>query len=323
MVNSLQQNATTRSRAAQDIHAAHDRLIASGGAPFVFPDEVGEGTLRSIVRCGGISVCEHAMCFRRATTFSGVGDPRVMSVHCCLGQEAEWERAGEASPRQFEVGCVLFGVESAERERVSYAAQRDYHFVSVRLSRPALACLLDAAAPDASRAARRALASGGEAPLGPALERRVRDLVDDVGNDAFASLRLQGKTFELLSLLFGELAGGGCRDALARRDVASLERAAAILDVRFADPPTYPELARMVGMSETTLSRGFKCVHGVTVHGYVLRRRMERACELLEQGAPSIAWVAAEVGYANPSHFSAAFKVFYGASPREFAAPRA
>jgi AraC-like DNA-binding protein len=50
----------------------------------------------------------------------------------------------------------------------------------------------------------------------------------------------------------------------------------------------------------------------------VRKLRMEKALELIESGENSILQVALSVGYSNPSHFSAAFKRFYGRLPSSY-----
>jgi AraC-like DNA-binding protein len=49
---------------------------------------------------------------------------------------------------------------------------------------------------------------------------------------------------------------------------------------------------------------------------------MEKALELIESGDCNILQAAHSVGYSNPSHFSAAFKRFYGRLPSRYLARR-
>ena len=108
--------------------------------------------------------------------------------------------------------------------------------------------------------------------------------------------------------------GGGSK-AQWEQAKSAVEQAKLILDSRLIDPPTYPELARMACLSESKLSRAFKQAYGVTIHAYVISCRLEWARTLIEIGKMSVAQAAATVGYANPSHFSQAFKERYGVSP--------
>ncbi len=94
--------------------------------------------------------------------------------------------------------------------------------------------------------------------------------------------------------------------------------AAEILERDFEHPPSLAELATRVGLSETTLKRGFRQVFATTVFGYVRNRRMEEAGRLLESGAATVLEAATLVGYSNPSNFAAAFRQRFGVNPKTF-----
>lgn len=90
------------------------------------------------------------------------------------------------------------------------------------------------------------------------------------------------------------------------------------LELNLQNPPSIPELAHLVGMNETYLKIHFKAEFASTVYGFVKSRRIERAKQLLKEGKMNISEIAWEVGYKNPTHFSAAFKKDTGISPKEF-----
>ncbi|MBD1838496.1 helix-turn-helix transcriptional regulator [Coleofasciculus sp. FACHB-64] len=76
------------------------------------------------------------------------------------------------------------------------------------------------------------------------------------------------------------------------------------------------ELAKIVQMSPHYFTRLFKQSTGLTPHQYVIRRRVERAKELLLNGELSIAEVAYSVGFANQSHLNRHLKRLLGVTPR-------
>lgn len=94
--------------------------------------------------------------------------------------------------------------------------------------------------------------------------------------------------------------------------------AAEILERDLEHPPSLADLATRVGLSETTLKRGFRQVFATTVFGYVRTRRMEEAGRLLESGAATVLEAATLVGYSNPSNFAAAFRRRFGVNPKTF-----
>lgn len=99
---------------------------------------------------------------------------------------------------------------------------------------------------------------------------------------------------------------------------ARIRVAAGKLQEYLDQPPSLAELAREVGLSETTLKRGFRQVFGTTVFGYLREKRMEHARALLASGRATVIEAAALVGYSNPSNFAAAFRQQFGLNPKEF-----
>jgi AraC family transcriptional activator of pyochelin receptor len=80
-------------------------------------------------------------------------------------------------------------------------------------------------------------------------------------------------------------------------------------------PPSLGDLARVAGINEYKLKRGFKEMFGNTVFGYLAETRLELAkIDLLEK-KKSAGEIAFELGYSSIQHFSTAFKKKFGVSP--------
>ena len=71
-------------------------------------------------------------------------------------------------------------------------------------------------------------------------------------------------------------------------------------------------------MSPFHLAHVFKEAMGVAPHQYVVRRRVERAKELLADTDLPIAEIALKVGCASQSHFSALFHRVTGLTPQNY-----
>lgn len=99
---------------------------------------------------------------------------------------------------------------------------------------------------------------------------------------------------------------------------ARVRLAAEFIERDLAEPPSLNALAAQVGLSESTLKRGFHEIFGTTVFGYVRARRMEQARRLLESGTATVLEAATLVGYSNPSNFAAAFRHQFGVNPKAF-----
>ena len=76
--------------------------------------------------------------------------------------------------------------------------------------------------------------------------------------------------------------------------------------------------ARVCHINSAYLSRLFQRFARITPHHYLTRLRMEAATARLSQPDSLIKEVAEEFGFADPYHFSRAFKRFHGIAPSKF-----
>jgi AraC-like DNA-binding protein len=98
-----------------------------------------------------------------------------------------------------------------------------------------------------------------------------------------------------------------------------LLRAKDLIDREYAKQLDVPALARAAHASTAHFSRSFKRAFGETPHQYLLRRRIERAKELLRGRDMSVTEVSLEVGFLSLGSFSTAFRELVGAPPSEYA----
>ncbi|HEU4717170.1 MAG TPA: AraC family transcriptional regulator [Bacteroidia bacterium] len=82
-------------------------------------------------------------------------------------------------------------------------------------------------------------------------------------------------------------------------------------------PPSLTELARVAGINEFKLKRGFRELFGNSVFGYLAEHRLGLARRDLQEGKKTATEIAFDLGYSSLQHFSAAFKKKYGISPKE------
>jgi AraC family transcriptional regulator len=85
--------------------------------------------------------------------------------------------------------------------------------------------------------------------------------------------------------------------------------------------PTLEQMAAVVHLSAYHFARQFKAATGLPPHQYVLARRVERAKQLLQGGALSLAEVAVRAGFSDQSAFCRHFKRLVGVTPGRFAIP--
>jgi AraC family transcriptional regulator len=74
-------------------------------------------------------------------------------------------------------------------------------------------------------------------------------------------------------------------------------------------------LAEIARLSSFHFCRAFRDSFGDSPHGYVIRRRMERAQGLMLTTNASLGQIAADCGLADQAHFNKLFRKFTGESP--------
>jgi len=78
---------------------------------------------------------------------------------------------------------------------------------------------------------------------------------------------------------------------------------------------TMEEIASYTGRSLATFKRDFKKISDLSPQKWLIRKRLQKAYELIKEEGRKITDVCYEVGFKNRSHFSIAFKKEFGVSP--------
>jgi transcriptional regulator GlxA family with amidase domain len=95
-----------------------------------------------------------------------------------------------------------------------------------------------------------------------------------------------------------------------------LKRAIEYVESHISGPVSLADVASATGLSRMHFAAQFKAATGLRPHEYLLRRRVERAQEMLVGTGMSVVDVAQSVGFQNQSHFTSVFKRFAGEPPR-------
>ncbi|MCU0569992.1 MAG: AraC family transcriptional regulator [Oculatellaceae cyanobacterium Prado106] len=138
-------------------------------------------------------------------------------------------------------------------------------------------------------------------------------------------LYLENKVWELMTLIIDQellvtAPQKSCPtvSTLKPDDVDRIHQARAILLQKSDNPPSLIELARLVGLNDCTLKRGFRQVFGQTAFGLLHDYRLEQARQLLEERRLNISEITQAIGFANRSYFAAAFRKKFGLSPKDY-----
>jgi AraC-like DNA-binding protein len=111
--------------------------------------------------------------------------------------------------------------------------------------------------------------------------------------------------------------------SLLRQLAQSNSRAARIYEAidtirrSFAEPLRIPNLARTIGMSQSSFHKHFMAVCGTTPLQFQKRLRLIEARRLMISDGRSVSAAAAAVGYESPTQFSREFTRMFGSSPRQ------
>ncbi|MGO4360455.1 helix-turn-helix domain-containing protein [Terrabacter sp. 2TAF16] len=99
-----------------------------------------------------------------------------------------------------------------------------------------------------------------------------------------------------------------------------LRRARDHADRHYAEPLDLDALAAEARLSKYHFLRLFRATYGVTPAGYVSRRRIERAQDLLRATNLTVTEVCHAVGFSSLGSFSSRFRTVVGQSPSEYQA---
>lgn len=99
-----------------------------------------------------------------------------------------------------------------------------------------------------------------------------------------------------------------------------LRRAHDEIDRRYAEPLDLDALAAVAGVSKYHFLRSFAAVYGHTPAAMLIRRRIERAQDLLRATNLTVTEVCTLVGYSSLGSFSSRFRRLVGTGPAAYQA---
>jgi len=109
--------------------------------------------------------------------------------------------------------------------------------------------------------------------------------------------------------------------AVTSMDEKFLRRIVDIVDAHISDSSfTVERLSDEIFLSRMQLHRKLKALVGRSPWEFIRLTRLERAAQLLVKRAGSVAEIAYQVGFEEPSSFSQAFHSHFGVSPSEYSA---
>ena len=103
-----------------------------------------------------------------------------------------------------------------------------------------------------------------------------------------------------------------------REPYLAIDRAVSLIRERFRERLTVGELAASAHLSPRQLHRKFIETFGNSPQSFILKVRIQAACELLQDGDRLISEVARESGFSDQSSFTQHFRRHLGMTPRRY-----
>jgi AraC family transcriptional regulator len=153
----------------------------------------------------------------------------------------------------------------------------------------------------------------------PVVERLGRTLLDvDQMGGSFGQLYADCISVAIVARL---LASARKASACDRPKVTELprwrlKRAIDYFDTRLAESIHLADVASAAGLTRMHFAAQFRAATGLSPHEFLLRRRIERAQEMLVGTDMSVVDIALSVGFQTQSHFTTVFKRFAGQPPQ-------
>jgi len=97
-----------------------------------------------------------------------------------------------------------------------------------------------------------------------------------------------------------------------------LGQALSFIENHYVEPATLGQLARIAGMSPSTLQRVFRRSFQTSPIDYLIGVRVRKSLELLATGELNVTEAAFRVGFTDSNYFARQFRKHMGLSPREF-----
>jgi len=97
-----------------------------------------------------------------------------------------------------------------------------------------------------------------------------------------------------------------------------LRQVLAFINDNLATTLSLVDMANLIQMGPCHFARAFKASTGFSPHQYILRRRIDRALEVLKQTHVNLADLAYKLGFSSQGHFTTVFRKMVGVPPNSY-----
>lgn len=151
---------------------------------------------------------------------------------------------------------------------------------------------------------------------GNELENYIEEMVQAKGINGKKELKLQGLLYLFLSTIVSE--GEEVSVFEESRDKYYVDKSVMFINNNYINNIKVSDIANYIGLNRSYLFTLFKKHLNLSPQEYLIKVRINRACELLKQYELSICDVSRSIGYSDSLAFSKVFKKHIGISPKEY-----
>ncbi|MBB6633092.1 AraC-like DNA-binding protein [Cohnella thailandensis] len=153
----------------------------------------------------------------------------------------------------------------------------------------------------------------------PYLRDRTTGEILDLLRQIFAWIPEEGMELQLQQALYRLFALLSLPpNAGQKKAVEWLKKCEDYIDSHYMELITVSDIAEIAGVHRSHLYMEFNRNYGMSPKTYLIRKRMEKAAELLRHPALTVTEIALSLGYADVYAFSRAFYNFNGISPTAY-----
>lgn len=294
------------------------------------PKEVGEGEIRAVHFNDGVKLLTFDCTLNEAMSISYENSDCVplRFIYCCLGEVVH-----SRGDSQYQLNTFMGAIACAECrdiERFRFPSNMPLLVTIIQVDREVyidkIRCNLSdlpdqiAALFEDTKAENAFL---HQSNYSYAISESLQEMNKNKHEGMVRRIFLESKALEILSFQINQYDDDvnfeGKRVVLKQFDVDKIIKARDILIEDIQNPPKITDLARLAGINQQKLKKGFKLIFDMTINRYLRNYRMSKAKMFLLEGSLNIGQISEKVGYSNASHFSKRFKEKYGLQPKEYA----
>ncbi|MFS0553916.1 helix-turn-helix transcriptional regulator [Brevibacillus sp. 179-C9.3 HS] len=284
--------------------------------------EIGEGYVRRILPRYDMEIVVSDYTFYREHSISLSTKSPMVELNVCLKGERGIRVQGKE--HQLLPGLCSLQFMSEVEARLEYAGNKPFYMLGIGIPVSTFHHFMEESNGERSIEFGQVLGKQSfrifQEKLSPAAFVALQRVMQSVSKPGTKKIELETGVLGLLSMAFQSflLDSDTASIPLSKRDKEKITQAREIMLECMADPPSLPELSRMISLNDYKLKAGFKAMFGTTVFGYLREKRLEKALYLLEQGEMNVTETSSAIGYTNTSYFAEAFREKYGLNPSVF-----